>query len=512
MKVLLAACLVLPLASGTTAPADARASLAPGTVPADARTSLASGTALAAARVSLTSGTAPAAARVSLASGADFAVGRACGGQPLDFDADGRPDLAVAAPYDAARAGSVTVMYGSGMKVKLTQDGAEAGDSFGSALAVGDFNGDRCADLAVGVSEEFAGERVPGGDGNGVVQIFDGSPEGLVAGRELKLAKPSSDRFGASLAAGDLDGDGKDELVVGAPSHRSGGAVSVYWMKGRKPYQITQKTGWVKQAAHVTDQWGASLAMGDFDGDGENELVVGAPADSVAMDGQGSVTVIDVRRKRARLLTQSTPGIKGASEKWDNFGGSLATGDFNGDGRDDLAIGVPGEGLSENQRAMDYGDGTVDVLYGSGGGLRTSGTEAWSQNTLEGKPRYYDRFGASLAAGDFNGDGNDELAIGVPGEKAVQVLAGRSSGGLTRAGNLLVKGKGQDFGASVTALPGWERYRSLSAGRPQVYGLVVAAPDQGLVMYAPGRREQGLKLGKVRQLGKGTGLYGYTFG
>ncbi|WP_103961216.1 FG-GAP and VCBS repeat-containing protein [Nonomuraea solani] len=447
-----------------------------------------------------------------LASGTAPAATRSCGGHPLDFDADGRPDLAVAAPYDASRAGSVTVMYGSGKKAKLTQPGAEPGDSFGSALAVGDFNGDKCADLAVGVSEEFTGERVPGGDGNGVVQLYQGSPDGLVAGKELAPAKAGSDRFGASLAAGDLDGDGKDELVVGAPSHRSGGAVTVYWMKGRKPYQITQKTPWVRQAASVTDQWGAALATGDFDGDGRDELVVGAPADSVKVDGQGSATVVDVRGRRARLLTQSTPGIKGASEKWDNFGAALATGDFNGDGRSDLAIGVPGEGISANQRAMDYGDGTVDVLYGSRGGLRTDRTEAWSQNSLEGKPRYYDRFGASLAAGDFNGDGKDELAIGVPGEKAVQVLAGRASGGLTRVGNLLIKGKGRDFGASVAVLPGWgERYRALSKRRP-VYGLVVAAPDQGLVMYVPGKRAPGLRLGKVRQVGTGPGLYGYAFG
>ncbi|TMR92985.1 FG-GAP and VCBS repeat-containing protein [Nonomuraea basaltis] len=446
-----------------------------------------------------------------LASGTAPAATRSCGGHPLDFDGDGRPDLAVAAPYDDSRAGSVTVMYGSGKHVKLNQDGAEPGDSFGSALAVGDFNGDRCADLAVGVSEEFAGERVPGGDGNGVVQLFNGSVEGLVKGKELALAKPSSDRFGASLAAGDLDGDGRDELVVGAPSHRSGGAVTVYWMKGRKPYQITQRTRWVRQAASVTDQWGAALTTGDFDGDGRDELVVGSPADSVTVDGQGSATVIDVRRRKARLLTQSSPGIKGSSEKWDGFGASLATGDFNGDGRADLAIGVPGEGLSKNQRAMDYGDGTVDVLYGSRGGLSTYKSEAWSQNTLKGHPRYYDRFGASLAAGDFNGDGKDELAIGVPGEKAVQVLAGRASGGLTRVGNLLVKGKGRDFGASLAALPLVERYRPLGKRRP-LYGLVVAAPDQGLVMYAPGQRKPGLRLGKVRQLGKGTGLYGYTFG
>ncbi|MCK2218913.1 FG-GAP and VCBS repeat-containing protein [Actinomadura sp. ATCC 31491] len=437
---------------------------------------------------------------------------RSCGGHPLDFDGDGRADLAVAAPYDRDRAGSVTVMYGSGVRATLTQgEGAEPGDSFGSALAVGDFDGDECADLAVGVSEEFTGERVPGGDGNGVVQLFRGTTGGLVKGEELRLAKPSSDRFGAALTAGDLDGDGKDELVVGAPSQRSGGSVTVYWMKGRKPYQITQKTSWVRQSAHVTDQWGAALATGDFDGDGKDELVVGAPADSVTQDGQGSVTVLDVRARRSRQLTQSSPGIKGAAEKWDAFGAALATGDFNGDGRADLAIGVPGEGLSANQRAMDYGDGTVDVLYGSRAGLRTGRSEAWSQNTLEGRPRYYDRFGAALAAGDFNGDGRDELAIGVPGERAVQVLAGRAAGGLTREGNLLLKGSGRDFGAALAALPGGGRFRTLERGRP-LDGLVVAAPDQGLVLYAPGSRQAGLRLGRIRELAKGTGLYGYAFG
>ncbi|SEM35424.1 FG-GAP and VCBS repeat-containing protein [Nonomuraea pusilla] len=440
------------------------------------------------------------------------AVTRGCGGHPSDFDGDGRPDLAVAAPYDDRRAGSVTVLYGSGRQDRLTQDGAEPGDAFGSALAVGDFDGDGCADLAVGVSEEFAGARVPGADGNGVVEVFHGSPGGLAWKSGLALRRPSSDRFGASLAAGDFDGDGRDELAVGAPGHRTGGAVTVYWMKGRGPEQVTQGTRWVRQAAGVTDQWGATLAAGDFDGDGRDELAVGAPADSAPLDGQGSVTVLDVKAHAARRFTQATPGIAGAAEKWDGFGAALATGDFNGDGRDDLAVGVPGEGLSANQRAMDYGDGTVDVLYGSGGGLRAAGSEAWSQRSLTGVPRYYDRFGAALAAGDFNGDGNDDLAIGVPGERAVQVVRGGRPGGLTRRGDLLVKGEGRDFGAALAAVPArGGRFRPLSAGRP-LDALVAAAPDQGLVLYAPGVRGSSLRLGRLRRLTEGTGLYGYAFG
>ncbi|WP_205315307.1 FG-GAP repeat protein, partial [Nonomuraea lactucae] len=270
--------------------------------------------------------------------------------------------------------------------------------------------------------------------------------------------------FGAALAAGDLDGDGRDELAVGAPTRGRGGAVVVYWMKGRRPQEITQRAPWVRQAANITDQWGAALATGDFDGDGREELAVGSPADTVTMDGQGSVTVLDVRRRRAYALTQSSPGIKGSAEKWDGFGAALTSGDFDANGRDDLVIGVPSEGLSANQRAMDYGDGAVHVIYGGRAGLRGARSEMWTQRLLSGQPRYYDRFGAALAAGDFNGDGDDELAVGVPGENSVQVLASDRAGGLTRHGDVIIKGRGS-VPAALPAPGG--RYRLLAA-RPAV--------------------------------------------
>ncbi|MFB9676375.1 FG-GAP repeat protein [Streptosporangium vulgare] len=438
----------------------------------------------------------------------------ACSGVPSDFDGDGRADLAVAAPYTRtgghARAGSVTVLYGMRTEAKLTQDGpgvpgeAETGDSFGSALAAGDFDGDRCADLAVGVSEEDRSR--PGEDGDGAVQLFHGSPRGLRPGRLIDAGDLGRERepgrFGAALAAGDLDGDGDDELVIGAPG-LGGGAVGVYGLKGREPYMITQETGWVGQRERETDQFGAVLATGDFDGNGRAEIAVGAPADTLLKNGQGSVTVLDVRGRGATALTQDSPGISGLAEVWDFFGTALATGDFDADGRDDLAIGVPGEGLSDNQRAMDYGDGVVHVVYGSRSGLRTARSETWSQRSLKGEPRYFDRFGAALAAGDLNGDGDDELAIGVPGENAVQVLAGTRSGGLTKNHNLLVTGEGGDFGGALATV----------AGR----GLVVAAPGDGRLTLLRGTVRKGsypgIRPSSARSLAgapKDT-LFGYAF-
>ncbi|MEV4510854.1 hypothetical protein AB0K00_18010 [Dactylosporangium sp. NPDC049525] len=182
----------------------------------------------------------------------------------------------------------------------------------------------------------------------------------------------------------------------------------------------------------------AVQALTDFDGDGLADLVVGSPFEEV--DGflaAGGVNIIygtsgGLDSAASFFISQNTPGVFGDAEQNDEFGAAVATGDFDGDGYTDLAIGVPGE----DWIAID--DGFVHVLYGGPGGLTTAGSEYWSQDSLGiyGGAENFDGFGQSLAAADFGNGLQDDLAVGVPLEDVdgqtdaggVNVIYGTTSG------------------------------------------------------------------------------------
>jgi hypothetical protein len=134
----------------------------------------------------------------------------------------------------------------------------------------------------------------------------------------------------------------------------------------------------------------------------------------------GSASGLSATTKPDQFWYQGAGGIGDPAEASDEFGHSLATGDFNNDGRDDLAIGVPGEGVN----IVDVPDaGAVQVIYGSASGLSatTKPDQFWyqdSRNVNDGAEPG-DVFGTQLSTGDFNNDGRDDLAIGVPGEDVV---------------------------------------------------------------------------------------------
>ena len=136
---------------------------------------------------------------------------------------------------------------------------------------------------------------------------------------------------------------------------------------------------------------------------------------------------------------QNSAGVLDASEDGDSFGRALTAGDLNGNGRDDLAVGVPQEILGNVEAA-----GAVNVIYGGAGGLSATGNQFWHQNSagVLDASEASDSFGWAVATGDNNGDARDDLAVGVVGEDvgivtfagAVNVLYG-GAGGAAATGN-----------------------------------------------------------------------------
>jgi hypothetical protein len=253
---------------------------------------------------------------------------------------------------------------------------------------------------------------------------------------------------GRPPARGDFDGNGFGDLAAGVPFEDLGlrpsaGAVNVLYgtRDGIRPAgnQVWhQGSRGIPGEFENGDRFGYALVSGDFDGDRRDDLAIGAPFEVAnGKSGAGIVHVLYGTRDGLRaggnqLFHQDLRGLRDGIEIGDRFGEALAAGDFNADGRTDLAIGVPGEDVRGHQ-----GAGGVHTVYGSRRGLRSRGSEFLSQarRGVAGAPRGFDLFGATLAAGSIGRGGARDLAVASTGDEpggAVYAFYGGASGIDTR--------------------------------------------------------------------------------
>lgn len=342
-----------------------------------------------------------------------------------DFNGDGLDDLLIGAPgktpQSGVRSGAMIEYWGtgSGLRANWLIDPAWAGSSeehqlVGSSMVAADFDNDGFDDVAVGAPGSSLGKAVASGS----VLLFFGSPNGLLNVQVIEQTALNSDEahdlFGVNLAAGDFDADGWIDLAVGAPGEALGdapssGAVFIYHgsMSGLVGERVLDQSG--LGLPEQGDKFGSALATADFDGDGHADLAVGAPGEAPGQEPQSGAVFV-YRGTPKGLAPAQALDQRGLdhNELGDRFGHALTAGDYNGDGRDELAIGAPGETLGSDPHS-----GAVFVFRGDLDQLVT--LQMLTQTGL-GANEPEDNFGAALSSGNYVDDFRDDLAIGAPGE------------------------------------------------------------------------------------------------
>ena len=312
-----------------------------------------------------------------------------------DLDGDGFDDFAAGSPLGTPAAGSVHVYSGRDGAVLFSFAGQAPGDRFGHAVAgVGDVDGDGVPDVGVGAPHADAG-----GLNAGRLEVRSGADGGVL----YALAGATFDFFGFAVdAAGDADGDGLADVVVGAPladgPFFNGGAARV----------LGGPAGAVLHDFHggqIGDQLGSEVAgVGDVDGDGCADVGLGVPGADAAGIDSGAV---EVRSGAGGGLLHALAG----SASGDRLAAVGGVGDVDGDGLGDFVVGAASADAGGTEA------GTALLIAGVDGSVIAAFHGDAPQQWL----------GAAVAgAGDVNADGVPDLVLGAPVSDDVLVGGGRA--------------------------------------------------------------------------------------
>jgi hypothetical protein len=319
-----------------------------------------------------------------------------------DVNGDGYDDLLVGAPRQQTRGAAhlyLGAVSGLGPTPDWTTFGEAPGNWYGMAVGTaGDVNGDGFADVVVGAP--FHATNHPN---EGKVYLYLGSATGLASQPAWTWTGGQAGAFFGQSAgtAGDVNGDGLSDLLVGAPQHTAGELREgvAYVFRG-DPGGIDPTPPWIGQINQANAWFGqASATAGDVNGDGYSDIVVGAPFyDDVAND-QGAAFVY---RGSAAGLGASPLATLTVATLGGRCGTAVAAGDLNADGLSDVLVGTPyvDNPQTDEGWVIAYAGPLTPVvaIWGADG----NSNDAWHGTAI-------------ASGGDFTGDGFTDILTGAPG-------------------------------------------------------------------------------------------------
>ncbi|MFJ3985499.1 FG-GAP-like repeat-containing protein [Streptomyces fungicidicus] len=300
-----------------------------------------------------------------------------------DYDGDGRADLAIASDINKVDIyrGGFTKSGSTGGRHTVTTPVLKVKGIDIYNLTPGDIDADGRTDLVV---DGYEGDSESDWSYNANYWLT-GSSSGITASGARKLPA------GVISDIGDVNADGYGDIVIGndwdtgtnSPGVAKGGAVEVVYGTSYGPEggteRISQNSAGVPGTNESGDGFGYEVSLGDINGDGHDDLVVGAPGEDLgAFKDAGMVSVIyggagGLSTTGSQSIHQDTPGVPGGNEEGDGFGGEVLLSDVTGDGKADLTVGLPWENEANGYAVAFNSDGSKIDTTGRGIGLTQAG-------------------------------------------------------------------------------------------------------------------------------------------